>query len=169
MKLEKKSAKELEVLLNEVTQELYQREQQLRPLPPWILVRVLPKSQEYKGILLPDTAQNKPVYEGIVVATWASYMEYRWMNKGTVNILHECAVNLGDRICFPSHEGMPVTYLDDKYYRLVRDGVDQNHYPYMGVYGTLHYDEDQGTREALKDLFQKVEARTISGFGKEKP
>ena len=168
MILKKQTTTQLEKQLSDICTELYSREPQFQPLPPWILVRVLDKEWIKGMIILPDTAQNKPVYEAIVLSVWKPYTETRFMKgkngeKIEYEITHSCDVKPGDRIAFPYHEGMPITYLDDKRYRLVREGTDQNKYPYCGVYGTINYDGDENVRRTLAALFSGVHSVTISG------
>ena len=147
----------------------------IRPLPPYIIVRILPKEQTTQGgIILADTAQNKTLYEGIVLETWAPYSEYRsksvtmdtYMSPPcteTIRIDHECSVKAGQRICFAHYEGLPVPYMDEKYYRMIRESVDQNKNPYMGVTGIIDYQGDKEITTKIRELMQKLYSVTTSG------
>ena len=137
----------------------------IQPLPPKIIVRVLPKEHRTSsGLFLPGNVQSKPVYEGIVLQTWKSYDEERTVTKSdslgnvivtTTVIHHQCSVNIGDRILFPHFEGQPLSdYLDEKYYRVIKDDV---------VFGVLNYDGDASIVEEMKKLMQKFSSVTTSG------
>src|SRR6266702_3318365 len=55
----------------------------LTPLYPYLLTRVLPKEHITPGgLVLPETDQNKILYEGIVIATWQPYDEIRKKKLG---------------------------------------------------------------------------------------
>jgi hypothetical protein len=57
-----------------VTKELAERNVELEPTFPRILVRVIPKAQVSKGgIILTDHEQNKPVHEGLVIKTYKPF------------------------------------------------------------------------------------------------
>lgn len=111
-------------------------ERTIRCLYPWVLVKVLPKDQMYKGILyLPDApgkdkSQNKPVAEGIVLSTWHPF--FTVAKKTRENLLGEPVVvwtqferksNLkpGDHILFPHWAGQPAGELDAKEFRLIQE------------------------------------------------
>lgn len=141
------------------------------PKHPYILVRVLPKDHvTLGGIYLPDKLQNKPVYEGIVITTWRPYTEKRYKTlpsgqEETITIDHESHVSSGQRIAFAHIEGLPVgDWLDDRYYRLVREGTDQNNWPYMGVFGILDYEGDAETAAEIRRLSAKFNSVTTSGL-----
>lgn len=141
------------------------------PRHPYILVRVLPKEHTTPGgLILPETDQNKPVYEGIVISTWQPYTERRAMetkdgkSMGTYVIYHECDVKPGDRVCFPHYEGIALgEYLDNKYYRLIREGTDQNKSPYCSVAGIIKYDGDAEILAQISELTKKLGSVTTSG------
>lgn len=166
-----KKEKQLAKLCMEIYEEGYER---FTPLHPFVLVRVLPKDHiTTGGVYLPDTAQNKPVYEGIVIKTWMSYDEVKRVKHldgmpgegdyDEIIIYHECAVKPGDRIAFPHYEGLAFPYGDSQYYKLVREGNDQNKYPYCNVLGTLDYLGDKETMAVINREFQKIYSITTSG------
>ena len=166
--------KKLEKSLVKTCQKIYELSmmgRRFKPIHPYVLVRVLPK--EFKtegGIWLADVAQNKPLYEGIVLETWRPYEEYRPVydvegeRSGTTIIKHECALKIGDRISFPHFEGMPAAdYLDDKYYRFVREGADQNKFPFCSVFGKLDYHGDHKIQAKIRKLMMEFGSITTSG------
>lgn len=137
--------------LAKLCQELYEEgEQRFYPMYPWILVRVLPKETKIGSLWLPDTQQNKPIYEGIVLETWKKAGK-------------QSEFKLGDRIGFPSFEGAPTNFLDDKLYRLVREVVNYKDYPNCGIYGWIEYDGDVRIKEGLHELMKQVASVTFSG------
>lgn len=170
----KDKIEELDKQLVSTCKEIYELSmggKRLKPLHPFILVRVLPKEHKTEaGLWLADTAQTKTVYEGIVLETWESYIEKRELYNskhefiGHDYIEHRCRVDIGERIAFPHHEGMPVgDYLDDRYYRLVREGTDQNKWPYCGVLGTLDYTGDVVLKAKLREITKEFSSVTLSG------
>lgn len=144
--------------LAKLCQEIYEEgEQRITPMYPWVLVRVLPKETKIGSIFTPDKAQNKPIYEGIVLSTWVDHYDIE------SDILQHSSFDVGDRIAFPSFEGMPVSFLDDNLYRLVREVVNYKDYPNCGVYGWIDYDGDVNIKHELKKLMDQVSGVTISG------
>lgn len=140
-----------EELLSRVCQEIYDEcEQRMRPMYPWVLVRVLPKEHKIGGIWLPENQQNKPIYEGIVLETWQKAGK-------------QSEFKVGDRIAFPSFEGAPHPYLDDKMYRLVREVVNHKDYPNCGIYGWIEYDGDKKIKRELRKLMDGISSITYSG------
>lgn len=144
---------------------------------PYVLVRVLDKEHiTGGGIILPDTVQNKPVYEGIVLATWKPYIERRFVKHKSpdgesgpvhfdeIEIVHKCSLEIGTRVAFPHYEGLSLNgYLDDKYYRMIREGTDQNKGPFCSVLGTITYDGDSEVLSQIKKLTAKLGSVTTSG------
>jgi co-chaperonin GroES (HSP10) len=164
---------QLEKTLSDTCQEIYELGgRNFTPRPPFVLVRVLPKEHITEGgIILADTAQTKTVYEGIVLATWKPYDEERVKltdNKSgevhieTIIIHHECSVKVGDRIAFPHSEGLPVgDWLDDRYYRLVREGNEK--FDYHRVLGTIDYTGDIEVQGKIRELTKRLSSVTTSG------
>lgn len=163
------SVAEMEKQLSELCEKIYRTgERHILPIPPWVIVRILPKEQRTAGgIWLAEDNQNKPLYEGIVLETWRPYdTEYTYVEGGKkkTRMVHmECDVKVGQRIAFPHYEGQPVRYLDDKYYRMVRQSVDQNKNPYCGVMGILDYEGDKEVSQKIRDLMQQIAPITMSG------
>jgi co-chaperonin GroES (HSP10) len=162
----------LEKILADTCQEIYELSMNGRnftPFPPFVVVRVLPKEHVTEGgIILSDTAQTKTVYEGIVLQTWKPYVEVRDMktedgdNMGEYHIAHECSVNIGDRVAFPHSEGLPVgDLLDDRYYRLVREGDEK--FDYHRILGTLDYTGDVELQAKIRELTKQFSSVTTSG------
>ncbi len=133
--------------LKQLVTRLYQeKEVEVQPTYPRILVRLLPREQMSRGgIVLPEHHQNKPVHEGIVLATytpfWKSLIKSNRENwdrkraKFFAEIFNDKAkhqlvwiespVKVGDHVIFPQMEiGItPVWVLDGGKgdYRLVPD------------------------------------------------
>ena len=81
------------------------------PLYPTILVRVLPKEHmTHGGLWLPDTKQNKPIYEGIVLSI---YPPKRFQTDSGKWLTMTSGLYIGDHICFPHWSGEPVPWLRD--------------------------------------------------------
>lgn len=130
--------------------EMYREEAgQFRPIYPWVLVRVLPKTQAVGGIWLPEN-QNKVNYEGFVLCP---YHPHDMMVKGIWRSII-CKVRTGQRILFPHYVGMPVAFLDEKYYRVVKE---------EDILGILEASQDKRIKEVLHTLFDGAECVTTSG------
>lgn len=163
----------LEKKLSSICQEIYELgARQLTPIHPYVLVRVLPKEHITEGgIILAETAQNKIIYEGVVLAVWKSYNEFRTKNyegppsmTETITIHHRSDLSVGDRVAFPHYEGVPVgEWLDDRYYRLIREGADQNKTPYCSVFGKLDYSGDKEVSRKIRALTKTIGSITTSG------
>ena len=177
----------LEKQLVKTVQSIYELNlngRRLIPNPPYILVRVLPKEHITEGgIILPETDQNKPVYEGIVIETWRPFIErrefvpkdptpeftaqYKIIDKYFYEIEHRCHLEVGQRIAFPHFEGMSTGgYLNDKYYRMVREGVNQQTkggLPFCSVLGILDYKGDEKVLAEIRKLTAKLGSITTSG------
>ncbi len=81
-----------------------------QPLYPAILVRVLPKEHMQGGLWLPDTKQNKPVYEGIVLRV---YPPKRIQLDNGKWITMDSGLEIGQHILFPHWSGEQVPWLRD--------------------------------------------------------
>lgn len=178
-----KKIEKLERELSKICREHYETcvgaARRLTPRYPWILVRTLPKDHITSGgILLPDTEQNKPMYEGIVIAVWKPWIEYRYKTisqsdatdlgfkvdkaKETLAIQHECDVIPGERICFPHFAGTPLFgYLDDKYYRLL--ALDDRQGPRSDAIMRIDYEGDYELAAELREITSKFYSVTTSG------
>jgi hypothetical protein len=64
---------------------------------------------------------------------------------------------------FSHAEGMPVPFLDERNYRLVREIVDQLKFPKLGILGKVHYDGDKTMKDKLDKIFKGVASVTLSG------
>ena len=173
----KKKVEKLEKELSKICMKIYELAvggRRLHPRHPYVLVRVLPKEHKTEGgIWLAETSQNKPCYESIVIAVWEPYDEIRWEEKLLPNgdtiqervvIHHECALKVGDRVVHPHYEGIALgDYLDDRYYRLIREGADQNQWPYMSVLGKIDYQGDDTVASKIRELTKQVGSITTSG------
>jgi co-chaperonin GroES (HSP10) len=172
-----KSASELQQQLADLCIQVYLKGgERLIPLPPFILVRVLPKDMVSEGgIVLPNERQNKPVHEGIVLETWRPYDEEvvltdKFRDKAGVEhvverigVIHrKCSVSQGDRVAYPYYEGIPHKYLGDDY-MLIRQSADQVKYPYCQVIGTLDNKGDRKIGNKIRDLMRQYYSITTSG------
>ena len=128
--------------LEEAANLLYSSEnREIDPLFPWVLVQILPKEQKYKGVLIlpdfsgKDKAQNKPMYEGIVLKTWKPFWRHFKTNHMPDNeqscaetreteIWVESQLQPGDHILFPHWSGQPAGFLDEKEFRLIQEISD---------------------------------------------
>jgi co-chaperonin GroES (HSP10) len=171
IKVKKSKVELLEEQLAELCEEIYLQNlggKRIRPLPPKVIVRVLPKEHRTEsGLYIPGAVSNKPIYEGIVLETWEWYDEIRVVKHNVpegepgpvhfdeVKITHRCPVNVGDRVAFAHFEGQPLKdYLDDKYYRVILDSV---------ILGTLDYKGDKAMIKPLKKLMERYSSITLSG------
>jgi co-chaperonin GroES (HSP10) len=153
----------LEEQLRKTVYELYKLasgKHRFIPLKGKIVVRVLPKDMITSGgILLPDTAQNKVVYESIVISVFEPWVEERQVKRNgkmeTDYIHHRCPVQVGDRVAFPHYIGMPVgSYLDDKYYRIINAAE---------VLGVIYFDGDEDVKRILRESMVDMKSVTTSG------
>jgi len=139
-----------------------QHESHFTPMHPWILVRVLPREQFYKGLIhLPDgKQQNKPVHEGIVLATWQPFTQ-QWREKRDGEWVdcereRKSDFEIGDHVTYPWAAGMDAAGWDIRYYRLVPEhvrvhrGIDNNGI----IFGKLNY-----PRESVADKLNLIIAR----------
>lgn len=157
----------LEQKFSELAREIYEQgERRIRPTWPWVLIRLMPKEQKIGHIICPEgsgaKAQNKPLAEGIVLATWEPHWS-RFIRpaKETVDsVWRESEFEIGDRVLFPSFAGLPVNFLDDRTYRLVREWTFDE---LGGVMCKVHYEGDNKYKEALDELFAEAQSVTMSG------
>lgn len=168
---------ELEAALVSVCRKHYEacvgRYRHLQLIYPLTLVRVLPKEHITSGgIYLPETEQNKPVYEGIVIETWKPWDEHRTKNirdaegniveQEEIIIPHIPTVKPGDRVAFQHFSGISMHgYLDEKLYRLIAEDCRQG--PYTNFLGTLDWEGDSEVREAIRALSYQLGSITTSG------
>lgn len=171
---------EMEVLeekFAKLAYEIYEQgERRIQPTWPWVLIRNVPKEQTYGSIYLPDSSgsaqQNKPLHEGIVLSVWKPHWSQVTgkFNPGTSEvwkagdrgneIWRESDFKVGDRILFPSYAGLPVKYLDEQKYRLVREWTFD---PNGGCLGIVHYSKDKKYKPVLDKLFKDLASVTLSG------
>jgi co-chaperonin GroES (HSP10) len=120
-------AKELKTQIEDLVTQAY-RECGLDVVPKrgTYLIRVLPKETVTKsGVILADMGnkdhQNKPNYEGVVLATFAPYeknIEAFMVRSvdvtGSERVVErvEPLLSVGDHILFPHYEGIPIPSLD---------------------------------------------------------
>jgi co-chaperonin GroES (HSP10) len=158
----------LEERFSGLAQKIYaEGTRKILPTYPWVLIRVIPKEQKLGGIYLPDNAgsaqQNKPLYEGIVLVTWKPFVDkLKPVKEGGAEYYRERKSEFvpGDRILYPSFAGLPVNFLDETKYRLVREWTYD---PSGGVMCKVDYQGDAKLKAALDELFGDVWSVTLSG------
>ncbi len=157
-----------------VAKEFQERNVEVDPLYPRVLVRVLPKEQTSRGgIVLTDHEQNKPVHEGIVLRVYRPFWQkirrkmadweiesspdvYIGPDREVEKIWKECAVQPGDHVLFP-HMAFgitPVWPLDDGKgdFRLVEEGQ---------ILGRLDY-QQESPEEWIAKLLDDFAESTIA-------
>lgn len=147
--------------LDELQEQIYQAHREFTPMYPWVMVLVLRKQQIRKtGIVLADHEQNKPMYEGIVLATWND----RWVTIGTEKQdgekvtrtkLVRSELKPGDHVLFHHWAGSNVHGYDDIRFRVVRE-CDWHETQQGGIVGTINYSEYQN--EPLETLLQMIDS-----------
>jgi co-chaperonin GroES (HSP10) len=161
----------LENQLADICLEIYSLgEERLIPLPPFVLVRLLPRDtlSEDGLIVIPDTGQNKPVFEGIVLETYRPYtVDKTWEDENGIHVeklYFECDVKRGDRVCMPYYEGVHKSCLGEgEEYRLIRQAADQNKFPYSQCLGVIDYQGDRTISRKIVKLLKQYYSVTTSG------
>ena len=157
----------LEKQFKELAQEIYESgERRIQPTWPWVLIRQVPREQMRNGIVIPDggaNAQNKPLLEGIVLATWEPHFS-KWRKPGEPYkdnlVWRESEFVVGDRVLYPSFAGLPVNFLDEHNYRLIREWTFDE---LGGVMCKVDFTEDANLRERLNTVFEDLHSVTMSG------
>lgn len=131
-----------------VTQMYQEHGIEVVPTYPRILVRVLPREQQRGSLILPDSKQNKPVLEGVVLSTYKSFIKSEWDENGNKSSFEmKAPVRAGDHVLFPAIEFniIPVWPLDDGVgeYRLV---------PEEHLRGVLVYHKEPNAEWLVKTL-----------------
>jgi co-chaperonin GroES (HSP10) len=128
---------------------------------PLVAVRVLTKEQMRNGIVMPGTDQNKPLHEGIVLATWDRkvFEQSKIMEDGTryteQRVLHS-QFKPGDHVLFPHWTGAPLGGLDEHRYRVVKEW-EWKFEKDGGIYGIInHLVPDDTPRGILTDIVKDV-------------
>jgi len=135
-----------------------------------ILIRVIPKETERQinvgggktlSLVLPEKNQNKPTWEGQVLAVYKPWLEQVQIScqtcnqQGTRDIMHRPSVAVGDHVLFPHHLGAPVPsmcyYWKTGDYRLIDEHDIQGVLEYSGL----------TTKETLKNLYSAVEDQEL--------
>jgi len=108
--------------LQELALEVYKEQgRYLVPFHPWILIRVLPKSQTYKGLLVLPEKQNKTCWESIVLSTWKPFTRTHKIKDVFCDKTEQSEFTPGDHILIPHWAGLPVSGLDEDLYRIIRE------------------------------------------------
>jgi len=162
------NVEKLEKQLGEIAQKIYESgERRIEPTWPWVLIRAVPKEQQRAGIWIPEgsgsNAQNKPLLEGIVLATWKPHFS-KWRKPGEPYkdnlVWRESEFEVGDRVLYPSFAGLPVSFLDEHHYRLIREWTFDE---LGGVLCKVHFDGDVQLKEELDRAFEGLSSVTLSG------
>lgn len=164
--LETPQRTEVQVLLDDLsekTQALYQHAcRSLTPRRDWVLLRVLEREQVTKGgIIVPGFEQNKPLHEGIILATWEPWTEERTTRdeegRTVVRVIHHRSeLKAGDHVLFDHWAGVPVLS-DSKIncnFRLVKEPDDPN----LGsIKAVVEYSEkDERPHEIMTELLREM-------------
>lgn len=95
----------------------------VRPKFPWVMVRVLPRTQQVGHIITPEN-QKKVTLEGVVLAVWRNapgqfynVNSKQWERPELITP----EVRIGDRVVFPHYAGMPLEGFDTGEYRVVKE------------------------------------------------
>lgn len=133
--------------MTEYVQKVYAAtERWIEPMPPFILIRTLPRSTISAGGILMPEKQNKPNIEAVVLAVYKPYwekVESRTRDDGRtedISVWNECDIRVGDHVILPHHCGLPDSFLDEKEYRLIRED---------DAIATLHYREKGELRNEI--------------------
>lgn len=146
---------------------IYRAHREFTPMYPLVLVLVLRKQQvRASGIALPDSQQNKPMHEGIVLATWNSKL----VERGTINkdgerltrveVLHS-QLKPGDHVLFHHWAGMPIHGFDDQRFRVVREEA-WHETQQGGIVGVLHYSDKEN--EPLEAIANELIGSDHAGY-----
>jgi co-chaperonin GroES (HSP10) len=167
------------VALDTLQQLVYKGHREMTPMYPLVLVLVLSKEQTrmtalppkdsglVAGIVLPESKQNKPMHEGIVLATWNEKV----VERGTINKdgerMTRCEVlrselKPGDHVLFHHWAGMPIHGFDDQRFRMVRE-CEWHETQQGGIVGVLHYSEREN--EPLTALLEQYQGEWNSELG----
>jgi len=87
----------------------------IKPLGNRVLIRRSEAKQSKGGILLPDTAQEKP-REGEVIATGPGKQNH----DGTIKNME---ITVGDRVLFSSYAGTEITEDEEQYLIMSEDDI----------------------------------------------
>lgn len=106
--------------------------------------------------------QNKPLLEGIVLVTWKPHWSrFKKPGKATEEeIWRESEFKLGDRVLYPHFAGLPVNFLDEKKYRLIREWTFDE---LGGCFGIVKYDGDEKLKYKVNEIFEGIQSVTMSG------
>lgn len=122
-----------EATLDQIAQELMAAHPRtVVPLYPQIFVRVLPKEARKGLIYLPEKS-SKPVYEALVLRTY--------VQKKVDGNLVTASVKPGDHILFEHWAGLPIPFLDESRYRVLRE---------ENIHAVIHYETGMSGEEYLE-------------------
>ena len=161
LEFERKTKDMLEEI-DKLTLQLYnESERRFTPRFPLIFVMELARAQEYGSIVLVEgKVQNKPVLEGIVLATWEPRVIHKKIGSEDVAIYMESELNVGDHVMFPHWCGVPAPGFSYRY-RLVEE--DFNKSEYGGILGVVEY-EQKPQAEMLSEFLALTEGEEFDSF-----
>jgi hypothetical protein len=153
--------------INERVQELYERSnRKFTPTYPNVFCMVLEREQKIGSIWTPDTSQNKPMHEGIVIATWKPFMQERGSvddegNVITRVVMRKSALTPGQHVLFHHSAGYPAWGFNPKKYRTVKEEGWVNEDHGGGIVAVVEYDEPNTSPRAV--LYQIIHEFITSG------
>jgi len=152
--------------LQEVIDDIYEDKKKLtlRPMFPYILVRVLPRHRMHGSIYLPQD-NNKVLLEGVVLAAFKPFWRrVKPQGREDFLVLEEPEVRRGDIVLFQSFEGIPVEHVifglpffKNKDYMLVSaDPVGNGRNGLIAVLEGIPDVEEELTKTIKQHLLQRV-------------
>lgn len=143
--------------IEENAEKLFQMGRTFRPMFPWVFVYVLQKERTQGSIVLPAD-QNKPMHEGIVLATWDAFVKQT--SKGNPEIM-KSELCPGDHVLLHHWAGHPISNYDAKRFRLVRE-LDWHETTQGGIVGKIDYHAFT-QQEALTSLLDHIDGDWTGG------
>ena len=151
-----------EVQIDKLAQEIFANsERSFTPMYPLVFVRILKKEQiTPAGVIIQEAEQNKPMYEGVIVATWQPRMVEKSKvdengNRFTKVITERSAFEPGDWVCFPHWTGTAAFGHNDKKYRLIKER-EVNYSTDGALFGRI---EAQAFEDAPLEIMRELLAR----------
>src|SRR5262245_13517020 len=108
---------QLHHVIAQATEKLSQR-RSFAPAYPWVFVYVLQREHKPLGRIILPHDKNKPMHEGVVLATWRPRIK---MSKAGKEIEVRSELCPGDHVLFHHWAGQPVADFDEKKFRIVRE------------------------------------------------
>jgi co-chaperonin GroES (HSP10) len=145
------STEALKQAVLQIEHTLLERRRRVRPMAPWLVVKICEKAQQEGLVILPEK-QSKVTYEGIVLAVWE---EHDIVVKGkTVHVAPSCKI--GDRVLFPHWAGVPLEGFARDRYRLVKESWTSN--DDGGAFACIDYDDGEQALTMLSKWMWEIGA-----------